>query len=104
VQDEAQLLAATAANVPSFFKRPDLPRKLLTKTRTMRYHHCLLLLGASLTVAHEYMHMPPARTDECLLNGVIMGSTICQTLAAGDDQQCLQDPLMYVAPPPPCAC
>ena len=32
------------------------------------------------TEAHEYMHEPPARTGSCLLNGVIMGGAICQTL------------------------
>ena len=33
--------------------------------------------------AHEYLHVPPARTDSCLLNGVIMGTTICDTITPG---------------------
>ena len=56
-----------------------------------------LLLATALASAraHEYMHVPPARTGSCLLNGVIMGSKICQTLKPGDDMQCFDDPLMY---------
>jgi hypothetical protein len=53
-----------------------------------------LLLGSAAR-AHEYMHVPPGRTGACLLNGVIMGDQICQTIKKGDDQQCLDDPLMY---------
>ena len=51
-----------------------------------------MLCGAG---AHEYMREPLARAGECLLNGVIMGSKICQTIKPGDDQQCLADPRMY---------
>ena len=54
----------------------------------------LLMLGA-VARAHEYMETPLARTDTCLLNGVIMGSKICDTITPGDDQQCLDDPLMF---------
>ena len=53
---------------------------------------CCLGIGAS---AHEYMSAPLARSGQCLLNGVIMGNSICQTTYKGDDQQCLDDPLEY---------
>jgi hypothetical protein len=53
------------------------------------------LAALGMAHAHEYMHVPPGRTGTCLLNGVIMGSQICQTIKPGDDQQCLADPLMY---------
>ena len=58
----------------------------------MRFAALALALVAE---AHEYMHDPPGRTGSCLLNGVIMGGAICQTLKPGDDQQCLSDRLMY---------
>ena len=47
----------------------------------------LLLHHLDPSVAHEYMRAPMARTDTCLLNGVIMGDKICQTIKKGDDQQ-----------------
>lgn len=48
--------------------------------------------------AHEYLSAPLSRTDSCLLNGVIMGSKICQTHTTpdtSDDVQCLDDKLTY---------
>lgn len=34
--------------------------------------------------AHEYLSAPLSRTGSCLLNGVIMGSKICQTHTTPD--------------------
>jgi len=48
--------------------------------------------------AHEYLSAPLSRTGSCLLNGVIMGSKICQTHTTpdtSDDVQCLDDKLTY---------
>ena len=44
-------------------------------------------------LGHEYLGVPLARTADCLLNGVIMGGSICQTITRGDDQQCEGDRL-----------
>ena len=58
------------------------------------------VLGVCLAVhvhparGHEYLGVPPVRTSDCLLNGVIMGTTICRNINPKDDQQCLDDRLM----------
>jgi hypothetical protein len=51
------------------------------------------LFGFVLVQGHEYLKEPLARTSDCLLNAVVMGSTICQK--GSDDVQCSEDPSFY---------
>lgn len=44
--------------------------------------------------AHEYMEVPPARTDMAVLNAVVFGTTLCKT-DDNVDKQCLDDPLSF---------
>lgn len=53
-------------------------------------------LAASLLVlgnCHEYLKEPLARTSDCLLNAVVMGSSICKK--GVEDVQCLDDESFY---------
>lgn len=46
-----------------------------------------------LTRGHEYLKEPLARTSDCLLNAVVMGSKICKK--GSDDVQCKEDQSFY---------
>jgi len=43
--------------------------------------------------SHEYLKEPLARTSDCLLNAVVMGSNICKK--GDEDVQCSDNPTMY---------
>jgi len=48
---------------------------------------------ASLVGSHEYLKEPLARTSDCLLNAVVMGSSICTK--GVEEVQCLEDQTTY---------
>lgn len=53
-------------------------------------------LGLSVVVAataHEFLQEPLARTSDCKLNAVVMGSQICKK--GSEDVQCTEDPGFY---------
>jgi len=51
------------------------------------------LFGLVVVQGHEYLKEPLARTSDCLLNAVVMGSNICKK--GTDDVQCSEDPGFY---------
>lgn len=55
---------------------------------------CVIIAPAVAVSSPAPARRATGRTGSCLLNGLIMGGSICQTLTKGDDQQCLDDPLM----------
>lgn len=50
---------------------------------------CLVLFATG----HEYLKQPLARTSDCLLNAVVMGSQVCKK--GYEDVQCKEEPSFY---------